>query len=235
MKDLNISVENGVKTLELRTGAALELKEPKIITVSGVLDTPFKWLEKRVAEIEQQKAHIIVNRERMSITLALDERDYYSASISGKMELHPAFVKLGINSGKYITTLEMAELFKMNRSYFENRQATMDLVTLLRNFKAKIDKQVEIEHNPNKGDRRVLIAQTIDSNLPPSFNFVIPIFKGTNKVTIECETYFNPDDLTCCLVSAGANETAEDTKDSSIDEVLGKIIEIAPNIAILEV
>lgn len=98
----------------------------------------------------------------------------------------------------------------------------------------KIDKQVEADVNPNKGDRRVLIAQKVDSNLPPAFNIIVPIFKGTEKMEIECETYFNPDDLTCTLVSAGANDSIEDMKDSCVGEVLEQIKEIAPDVAIIE-
>lgn len=235
MEEIKVTIENEVKILEIRTGKALELKEPKIVSLFGVLDTPFKWLEKRVKEIDQKKAYITVDREEMIISLKLDESDYYGTSISGKMELHPLFIRFGINSGKYLTTFEMAELIKMNRGCFENRQYAMELVTLLRNFKAKIDKEVELEIDPNKGNKRVLVAQKVDSNLPPSFKIIVPIFKGMKKETIECETYFNPDDFTCTLVSAGANETIEDIKDSSIDAVLESIREIAPEIAILEV
>lgn len=235
MKDLNITVENGIKTIQVLTGDALQPQEPRIINVSGVLDSPLKWLEKRVLEIDQKKCHIVVDRDKMMISLVINENDHYSTSIIGKMELHPVFVKFGINSGKYRTTFEMAELIKMNRSYFENRQYAMELVTLLRQFRAKIDKQIEIDTNPNKGDRRALIAQKVDSNLPPAFNIFVPIFKGTKKQDIECETYFNPDDLTCTLVSAGANDSIEEIKDTCIDEVLEKIKEITPDIAILEV
>lgn len=234
MKDLNISVENGVKTVQILTGNALEQQEPKIINLNGVLDSPLKWLEKRVSEIDQKKCHIVVDRDKMTISLIIDESDHYSTTITGKMELHPVFVKFGINAGKYRTTFEMAELIKMNRSYFENRQYAMELVTLLRQFKAKIDKQVEADVNPNKGDRRVLIAQKVDSNLHPAFNIIVPIFKGTEKMEIECETYFNPDDLTCTLVSAGANDSIEDMKDSCVGEVLEQIKEIAPDVAIIE-
>ncbi len=234
MKDLNITVENGVKTVQVLTGNALEQQEPKIISLNGVLDSPLKWLEKRVSEIDQKKCHIVVDRDKMTISLVIDESDHYSTTITGKMELHPVFVKFGINAGKYRTTFEMAELIKMNRSYFENRQYAMELVTLLRQFKAKIDKQVEADVNPNKGDRRVLIAQKVDSNLPPAFNIIVPIFKGTEKQEIECETYFNPDDLTCTLVSAGANDSIEEMKDTCVGEVLDKIKEIAPDVAIIE-
>lgn len=142
-------------------------------------------------------------------------------------------VVIGINDIEEEKKSKMDEI-KMNRSYFENRQYAMELVTLLRQFKAKIDKQVEADVNPNKGDRRVLIAQKVDSNLPPAFNIIVPIFKGTEKMEIECETYFNPDDLTCTLVSAGANDSIEDMKDSCVGEVLEQIKEIAPDVAIIE-
>lgn len=200
-KDLNITVENGVKTVEVLIGSTLEPKEPEKVEIFGTLEAPLKWLEKRVTEIDQKKCHVIVNREDMSILLIIDEKDHYHTSIEGKLQLHPAFLKFGINQGEYRTPIEMSEHIKMNRSYFENRQEAMELVSLLRNFKAKIDKEVEADIDLRKGDRRVLVAQKIDSNLPEAFNINVPIFKGQKPKIIECETYFNPNDLTCTLVS----------------------------------
>lgn len=234
-KDLNITVENGIKTLEVRTGAALEPKEPQRVEIFGTLDTPLKWLEKRITEIDQKKAHVIVNREDMSILLVIDEKDYYRTSIEGKLQLHPVFLKFGINQGNYRTPIEMSELIKMNRSYFENRQTAMELVSLLRNFKAKVNKDIEAEFDLKKGDRRVLVAQTIESNLPAAFKINIPVFKGHKPSLVECETYFNPDDLTCTLVSPEANDMTEQIKDSEIDKVVTEIRNIAPEIVIVEI
>jgi hypothetical protein len=234
-KDLNITVENGVKTVEVLIGSALEPKEPEKVEIFGTLEAPLKWLEKRVSEINQKKCHVIVNREDMSILLVIDEKDHYHTSIEGKLQLHPAFLKFGINQGEYRTPIEMSELIKMNRSYFENRQVAMELVSLLRNFKAKIDKEVEADIDLRKGDRRVLVAQKIDSNLPEAFNINVPIFKGQKPRTIECETYFNPNDLTCTLVSPEANDITEEIKDGEIDKVISSIAEVAPDIAIVEI
>lgn len=234
-KDLNITVENGTKTVEVLIGSALEPKEPEKVEIIGTLEAPLKWLEKRVSEIDQKKCHVIVNREEMSILLVIDEKDHYNTSIEGKLQLHPAFLKFGINQGEYRTPIEMSELIKMNRSYFENRQEAMELVSLLRNFKAKIDKEVEADIDLRKGDRRVLVAQKIDSNLPEAFNMCVPIFKGQKPMTIECETYFNPNDLTCTLVSPEANDITEEIKDGEIDKVVASIAEVAPDIAIVEI
>lgn len=234
-KDLNITVENGVKTVEVLIGSTLEPKEPEKVEIFGTLEAPLKWLEKRVTEIDQKKCHVIVNREDMSILLIIDEKDHYHTSIEGKLQLHPAFLKFGINQGEYRTPIEMSEHIKMNRSYFENRQEAMELVSLLRNFKAKIDKEVEADIDLRKGDRRVLVAQKIDSNLPEAFNINVPIFKGQKPKIIECETYFNPNDLTCTLVSPEANDITEEIKDGEIDKVIASIAEVAPDIAIVEI
>lgn len=235
MENIEVKVESGVKTLEIREGDALPLREPVKVRIDGVIDTPFKWLEKRVAEINQKTSHIIVNRDKMVIALIIDETNHYRAEVSGKLEYHPDFLALGINQGNYITPIQMAELIKMNRSLFENRQTAMELVSLLRAFKGRIDKEVEAEFNPNKGDKRLLIAQKVDSNLPPSFNVCVPVFKGQNKQTFAVETYFNPDDLTCTLVSPDANDHEKEVRDSIIDSVLESIREVAGDIAILEV
>lgn len=234
-KDLNITVENGIKTLEVRTGTTLELKEPRKVEIFGTLDAPLKWLEKRITEIEQKKSYITVNREEMCITLIIDESNYYRTEIKGQLQLHPVFLKFGINQGQYRTPIEMSEFIKMNRSYFENRQVAMELVSLLRNFKAKVNKEVEAEIDLRKGDKRVLIAQKIESNLPEAFTIRVPIFKGHEPIDIECETYFNPEDLTCTLVSPEANDTTEQTKDNEIDTVIDMIRNVAPDIAIVEI
>lgn len=222
-------------TVEVLEGIALPKREPQIVNIDGTLDAPLKWLEKRVDTINEKECHIIVDRENMSIDLHIAETNPYETIITGKLSFHPVFLKFGINSGVYRTPLEMAEFFKMNRSAFDNRQQAMELVSQLRGFRAKVDKQVESDYNPNKGDKRVLISQAVDSNVPPSFKLNIPVFKGENPVVLEVETYFNADDLTCTLVSPMANEYTEDIKNSAIDEVMARICEIAKDIAVINV
>lgn len=181
MENLHVNIENNTKVLEIREGKALELKEPKIINISGIISSPFNWLHKRINTIDQLKSNIIVDRDEMTITLTVDETEHYNKTITGKLELHPDFIKFGINSGKYRTAIEMSEFIKMNRAHFENKQDAMDLTTKLKNFKAKVNKEVEEELNMNKGDKRLLLNQAVESNIPESFKVNISIFKGTAK------------------------------------------------------
>jgi hypothetical protein len=231
--ELNIEL-NGVKdTLIIREGKALELKEPKIIAIIGVLNSPLLWLEKRIKFIVEPKAHILVNRERMTIELKMDEESHYSATVTGGLEIHPIFRKFGINTGAYITHFEMADLFKMNRSYFENTDVAMKLVSELRNFRATVEKKIE-QTDDKRGNRTDLLAQTVASNLPAAFNLNIPIFKGMDRYVLEVEVEIRATDLCCTLVSPQANDIVELIRDSAIDDVLDKIRAIAPDIAIIE-
>ena len=232
MNSIDLTV-NGEK-LEVREGKALELFNPEIVKINGVLNTPLKYIEKRVNTLNQLRCHILVDRDKMSISLVINEKDHFGDIIRGTLELSPDFERFGINTGEYRTTLEMAEFIKMNRAFFENRSEAMNLVYQLRKFKAKVDKEVEAEYQPNKGDKRVLIQQVVDSNIPESFNVLLPLFKGYSKQNIEVETYFNPDDMTCTLVSPVANESIIDFKDEAINEVLEKIKELASDIVIIE-
>lgn len=89
MENIEVKVESGVKTLEIREGDALPLHEPVKVRIDGVIDTPFKWLEKRVAEINQKTSHIIVNRDKMVIALIIDETNHYRAEVSGNWNITP--------------------------------------------------------------------------------------------------------------------------------------------------
>lgn len=83
---VNIGEYKGEKPIEVvyRIGNApkaldeLPIKQPESISVSGVIRTPLDWLEKRIDTIDQKRANIKVNREKMSITLTVNEDDYYT-------------------------------------------------------------------------------------------------------------------------------------------------------------
>ena len=229
-------VGSGAKEIIFREGTALEQKEPVKVKITGTIDAPLRWLEKRIALncINQKMCHIQVDREQMAIILRCYENSYYGEQITGCLELSPVFQKFGINSGRYMTNFEMAELFKMNRSYFENKTTAMNLVTQLQNFKAKVDKDIENADN-KRGDRRILVNQVVQSNLPEAFNLVLPVFKGQAKQTIAVEVYVEPNNFNCCLMSPEANDLIHDLTDQCIDEVLEGIKQVAPDIVIIEV
>lgn len=227
-----MNIEDG-KDMVIRFGDALPLKEPKYVSINGTIDAPARWVEKRKDDIVSADAHILVDRDHMTITLNTDENNFYSDQIVGTLTLSTEMQEFGINTGKYMSCFDMADRIKQLRTYFETQQDAMKLVSELRNFKAKVDKELELSDD-KRGNQKILRAQTVESNLPKSFNVNMPIFKGTEKRTFEVEVEINPNDLSCTLVSPDAHDIVVQERDNQMDAVLGRIAEAAPNIVIIE-
>ena len=227
-----LNTEESKETV-IRFGDALPLKEPKAVRISGTIDAPGRWVEKRKDDIVSADAHVLVDRDRMTITLNTDENSAYMDQIVGTLTLSTEMQEFGINTGEYMSCFDMADRIKQLRTYFETQQEAMKLVTELRSFKAKIDKELELSDD-KRGNQTILRAQTVESNLPKSFKVNMPIFKGTEKRTFEVEVEINPNDLSCTLVSPDAHDIVVQERDSQMDGVLVRIAEAAPNIVIIE-
>ncbi|GAA6255183.1 hypothetical protein F070042J6_10350 [Bacteroides sp. f07] len=223
----------------LREGEApelLEIKEPERVVISGIIDTPFRWLEKRIELINQKASNIIVNRDVMGIALTVDETNYYQSDIRGELKTSKEMMEFGINTEKKWEPIKLSKFIKMHRAFFTDKSQNMMLVSTLKNFKAKVNQDIERskEENGSKVDN---YSQVVDSNLPKSFKLNIPLFKGFVNEEIEVEIYADVDgrDVSLSLVSAGANEAIEEYKNKVIDEQLDAIRQIAPDIVIIEV
>jgi hypothetical protein len=226
----------------IREGAAVKQLEPKPplrTGLSGVIGVPVEYLKKRVAtgQFTQERTHLIVNREKIQLKLVINEDDEYSIGyINGTLEFHPKFVEFGINTGKVWTPTELGMFFKMNRAFFPDKAINMKLVTDLMNFTATVNNTLE-KSVKETGGRTDNFVQVVNSNLPKSFVLNIPIFKGMESETLEVETFaqINGREVAFTLLSPGANQTLESIRDKAIDDQLKQIIEVAPNIAIIEV
>lgn len=223
----------------LREGQAamqLDPKEPEKVVISGTIDAPFRWLEKRVELINQKSANIIVNRDKMGLALTIDETNYYQTKIGGILQPSKEMQEFGINTDKKWEPIKLSQFFKMHRAFFKDKTENMMLVSILKNFKAKVNQDIERskEENGSKVDN---YSQVVDSNLPKSFKLNVPLFKGFACEEIEVEIYADVDgrDVSLSLVSAGANETIEEYKNNVLDEQIGAIKGIAPDIVIIEV
>ncbi len=243
---VNIANYDGKDPIEviIRNGEAasqpepLATKAPESINVSGVISTPLDWLVKRVDTIDQLKANIQVNREKMMITLTVEERDaYLKSKIVGTVAVTETYEHFGINDSQtgWIPA-KLGQFLRLNRGVFEDRQECMMLVSQLKNFTAKAKAEIQKQRDPS-GSTADVYRQEVESNLPKSFTVNLAIFKGTAKQAIEVEFdhYLKDGEVFLQLVSPGANELAESYRDQCIDDVLNKIREVAPNIAILEV
>lgn len=241
---MQINLAPGQETTELiiREGAApnkLAPKAPIVADIEGTIGTVLEFLKKRVnaGQFKQTESYITVDREHVQITLVINESDAYTrGKVVSKLQFNPQFTKFGINKDKVWTPAELGLFFKMNRTYFPDRRANMEIVSCLMNFNATINSNIERDIKVN-GSRTDNFAQIVNSNLPETFSMQIPIFKGLPPEHLEVETFAQIDgrDVHLVLMSPGAQETLEDIRDKVLDEELAEIREIAPEIAIFEI
>ena len=217
----------------------LPVLEPEKVNVSGTITSIFSFLEKRwecEGQINHEHTHIIVDRDNLSMTLVANETDARNKMvIVGKLQLSRQFMEFHINDGYAWELLVLSQFIKMNRAYFSNRDENMKLVSVFKNFKAKVNTDYERDRKEN-GSYTDNYSQIVDSNMPDRFFVVLPIFKGTKAQSIEVETYatINGHDVTVQLISPSAQQVVEETLDAIIDEQIAAIREIAPEIPFIE-
>jgi len=249
-QQINLHVEKGQNEVIIRHGEAepvVPFRKP--LRLHGTLEVPRKHLENpsrwltnkgpdniklEYRDSPLNYSYLAVNREKGSIEFAEDAGNPWGSIYVGELQLDPRFEKFNINTGKSLTTLDLANFIKMNRSHFETKDKAMLLVSQLRNFKAKVDKEVENAAD-DRGNRRILLAQAVESNIPESFKIMVPVFKGYPAQTLEVEISIDPNDLSCSLISPEVNDYIERTKDDLIDTELDSIKEMHPTLRIFEV
>ena len=255
--NVNFANGEGVKEIILRetnhVNEPLPILEPKKVEIVGTISAPYAFLEKRwgagvcecdcegnrpAPQIDHERTHIIVDRDHLKMMLVCNETDARNEmTITGKIELSRQFKAFGVNMDDVSFEPEqLANFFRINRSYFKERNENMTLVSQLKSFRAKIETEVEREKKDN-GSVTDVYKKVVNSNLPESFKVCIPIYKGAKPEEIEIEVIatVNGRDVSLELISPDAASIVEEVRDKLIDEQLEKIREFAPEIPIIEV
>jgi len=238
-QEVKITVESGVKELIVRNGEAEKIHYlNKVVlsnlTVSGVreyLQKPLIWNadNKQIEDI----SFIVFDYRNREILLNFDFRSATADRIHGYLELDPDLEDFGINSGKSYTALEMGQFIRFRRHFFENKDVALNLEKELRDFRANVDKKVQMADD-KRGNITASIAQTVISNLPLEFYVNLPVFIGQPKRLIKLEIDINPMDLTCVLVSPELKEMIDLESKAIIDEEIGAIRKLHPNLRIFQ-
>ncbi len=230
--------ENTAKAMILHGQAPKQLDNlaPVKVEISGTINAPLEFLKKRVGDIDQHKAHILVCRDDLRIHLVFDESDAYNiGNVVGELKLSKIFQQLGINTNKEWEPEQLGQFLKLNRTYFASREENMNVVNALKTLEAKVNQTVQRETKEN-GNKAFTFRQAVDSNIPESFKLRIPVLKGNDPVEIDVETYASIDGshIVIALQSPGANDIVEDARNNSIDNVVDELRQVAPEIVIIE-
>ena len=234
-----VNLPDGQNTLTLMQGTApkqLDQLAPVPFGVVGTINAPLAFLEKRVKDIDQHKAHIVVKRDDLSILLVFNEDNPYTlGKVSGTISKSNIFKMFGINTDKKWEPEELGQFLKLNRIYFVNRDENMNVVNALKTFDAKVQQTVQRETKEN-GNKAFSFRQAVDSNIPSSFKLRIPVLSSCEPVEIDVETYAFIDGahVSISLQSPGANDVIENVRNNTISEIIEKLREVAPEIVIIE-
>ncbi len=243
---VNIEHYDGEKPIEVivRNGEAAQLPEPLAtkaplsIDVSGNINVPLEWLKKRSETFSHTDANIQVSRDRLLITLTVNERDYYMRShIVGCIQYSELFKSFHINDPQEAWIPEkLGQFLRLNRGVFADKDECAKLVSKLKHFTADVKANIE-KHRDSSGSVAEIYRATVDSNLPNDFTINIEIFNGTGRqpITIEFDHYVKDNMVWLQLVSPAANEFVLEYKNTQIDGVLDQMRAIAPDIPVLEV
>lgn len=237
-KELLAGSENE-KTLVIRHDKAtqvLPLRERLLFAAAGVIDSPLRYLQKRVDLIDQLATTILIDRDKMTIELHSNEIDYFGDKVAGKLTVHPDFTRFHINDPDFETTpKKLGDFLRMNRSVFVNKATCLNLVNTLKSFEAKVAAVVEA-NSANNGNRKQLYEQTVESNIPDKFEITLGLFKGQPAKKIEVEIILEVDgsQITCRLESPEAQQFMDEVKNQAIDDQIEKIKEVAPKVLIIE-
>lgn len=238
MERFKLQLNEGMEELIIREGVAPDnFKVRKPIVIEGNIEVPYRHLEKSSVTIIQEQGALSVSRlesvidesfltidaEFMQIKFIENAGKDYESIYTGKLEFDTVFKDLGINDNQVsYTPLALSEILKRYRSFFESKTEAMKLVSTLRDFEAKVNKEVEAKAD-ERANRRVLLAQTVTTNIPEGFKIKIPIFKGLDAVLFEIEISIDPMNLNCLLVSPEANDLVLQTKNEVLKEQESKI------------
>jgi hypothetical protein len=236
MEKLNVTVSGETTQLEIRTGEALPLKEPRSLKFAGAIESVSRFLGQRKDTIDHKKCRVEIDPAAKKIILVIDEGNHYAGEVIGKLEMDPVFVEFGINSTKKWDLRTLSDFIKMHRSFFTNKQDAMKLVELLRNFKGKVDKAME-QSSDTRGNKKVLLDQVVTSNIPDAFTLKMPVFKNGDIKTFNVEVNIIPrdQDMECYLESVEAADIIKDESENVIQDEVTKIEGLCPDLVILYV
>lgn len=223
---LKTALENGVLEVVIREGEALTQHHPNKVALGGAIDTPSRFLENRSEDFKMNKVNAIVYRGKRKITMSVNEQDAVGDyTIHGLIELSDDYTNLKINSGEGWTPEKLSHALKMKRSYFPSAGDHAQIVSTLRNLKAKINRIVDNDDD-QRGNKTNKFIQTVESNMPEEFVIKIPLFKGGEKVEFPVQVTLeanNSHEITCFLESVDSAEKIDELTENLINEEVDKL------------
>ena len=234
---------------------------PSELNIAGTIATVQEFLQKRMALLNIDNCRLVVNRDKATLVLIINETDSRpsfeewkqngtdakdlciklapKSTVSGQIEFTEMYSKLKINADCWWSPVKLSKFLRLNRVVFgeSGKEDGMALVSALKNVKAKInsdyEKKKELHGQISKTE---YFSQEVSHNLPEKFTIELSIFKGApkEKYEIEIDADIVDGEIQVQLLSPAVNENVETARDILIDNEVDAIKTLCPNLVIVE-
>jgi hypothetical protein len=180
-------------------GKALEQKPANVIRIDGDINSVATYIQRRFTAIAEQpkpggnlqiidtnRALIIVDKQKQTISLDVDPQDYYGPIVTGRLEESEELKPFSINRNTTFTKEQLVKLLRFSRLLFSDSDKHAGLLLAYQSFSAKayIDLMQEADTRGNKNNT---FKKSVETNIPTDFVMTVPIFKGQPKETFRVE------------------------------------------------
>ena len=214
--------------LTIRTGTAPAVNEPVKFSIRETsIDGPLEWCTKTYV-IKRRKTTpcvvCIVNVNQNSIEFYEDAEDKQAPVIIGRIIPNPDIEVLGINTGAAISPHKLSDIVKMNRTLFPDKTEAMVLVSKLRDFKGRVEKESE-SFKDDRANFSLRVAQVAKTNLPETFVVNLSPFLGEPKQPFTVEVVITHD-LNVSLISPDLHDYIKEYAEKRIADQVAEIAAI---------
>lgn len=200
MSEIKIDLQPAAGELVIREGAALQLKPPSKISITGNINAPKEYLDKRTAinglvlqRLAKESAIIIVDEDKGTITLMLDPENADGTVIIVSLEPTEYLQQFHINGSRSFTQTELVKILRFSKQLFETPDKHEALLKAYQSFDftASIKSAQEADLRGNKSNS---LQKIIKTNLPEDFILSLPIFKGQPRESFRVEICYDTSD-----------------------------------------
>ncbi len=158
----------------------LEPRPPVKVDITGDIDAPQRYWEKRKEDYDHHKCHVLVRD--YAIKLVLNEDDpFRNGSITGRLTLDPECSIWGINhEGTEYDNLSLAKLIKNNQFLFADKKEWSNMFNSLIQFDANISVNLK-NIQETSGDMEKARKITVTNNIPKKFVLKTRIYGQTRE------------------------------------------------------
>lgn len=218
--DIRITADTSVKEMVVRQGDAKKIYEPVRQNITGAITAPAEWL--RVRNSVKETDHVIFNNTEMTIAFVYNERMPEGGAVMGALKYNPDLLAiLNLNMMNQYTPKELGALLKRNRVFFTDRDENSKMVTLLNNFTANVQSEIEANQD-TRGNKKASFEKKVTTNMPAEFKLTMPIYVGFAPKTFRVEICFDTTESTvrCWMESPELHEISITERDRIITEQL---------------